>query len=157
MFVVCLHNVIQGEVDEFDPKCSRISSEVFDRLLERIASRYRLTSFSQILRMLDEGRSEVGAAALSFDDGFMGVHRYAFPRLRATGVDAAIFVNPPLLDGNRDTIFHFLQIELAFRHTKRQSVQLSFMDGLLDLATPAQRIASMKQVKRRLKEMPEED
>lgn len=153
MRLVCLHNVIGEPADAFDRKCSRVSAEEFGDFLDRTAARWDLVSFSDFERALDEGRREPRMAALSFDDGFLGVHRHAFPLLRARGLDAAAFVNPPLAE--RGGLFHFLEIEIAFRLARRPELRLDFLQMELDLSSEPLRVKAMKTAKKRLKTMPE--
>jgi len=154
MYAVCLHNVVAGECDEFDRKCSRISAAEFEDFLERAAARYDLISFSEFLRRLDAGRPDPRAVALTFDDGFGGVFDHAFPALSRRGLDAGVFVNPPHVSGEADGPFHFLEIELAFRLTERASAELEPV-GSVPLGTVAERVRAMKRVKRALKAAPE--
>lgn len=157
MLLVCLHNVIGGEADEFDRKCSRIPAAEFEGFLDKTSKSYDLVSFSQFMRRLDEGRCDPRTAALTFDDGFRGVFRYAFPILQGRGLDAGAFVNPPLLASPPDGFFHFLEIEIAFRLTQKSSATWDGLESPMDLTTAKARVKSMKQAKRRLKTMPEPD
>lgn len=140
MRLICLHNVVSGPVDAFDRKCSRVSAAEFEAFLELASARTRLVSYSAFETALDEGRLETDMVALSFDDGFLGVHRHAFPALAARGLDAAVFVNPPLVAAGG--LFHFLELEIAFR--------------LAASAAPEkERVKAMKAAKKRLKALPE--
>lgn len=155
MIVVCLHNVVAGEADAFDRKCSRISAAELDAFLDRTAARRRLISFSEASALLDAGRDDERAVALSFDDGFLGVARHALPLLRRRGLDAAAFLNPPFVSDPAGTLFHFLEIELAFRLSARGALDLDALGGRLPLSTEKERVAAMKTTKRRLKLLPE--
>lgn len=155
MIVVCLHNVVAGPADAFDRKCSRVGVEELESFLERTASRRRLIPFSEATRLLDAGRDDERAVALSFDDGFLGVARHAQPLLARRGLDAAAFLNPPFVRDPGGPLFHFLEIELAFRVTRAPSLELDAPGGRLPLGSEKERVAAMKAVKRRLKTSPE--
>lgn len=155
MIVVCLHNVVAGPADAFDRKCSRVGAEELESFLERASARWRLVPFSEAARLLDAGRDDERAVALSFDDGFLGVARHALPLLARRGLDAAAFLNPPFVRDPSGALFHFLEIELAFRLTRAPSLELDALGGRLPLGGEKERVAAMKAAKRRLKVLPE--
>jgi len=157
MHLICLHNVVSGPVDAFDKKCSRISVAEFERFLDAVAERFELVSYSEYEARLRGGASADDSVALSFDDGFLGVHMYAMPALKARGLDAIAFINPPVLGNPADKIFHFLELEIAFRLSRVRNLRLSFVGGPLDLGAEKSRIAAMKLIKKLLKAWPESE
>ncbi len=151
MHLICLHNVVAGPVDAFDKKCSRISVAEFERFLNAVSKRFELVSYSEYENRLRGGVGADDCVALSFDDGFLGVHTYALPVLKAQGLDAIAFINPPFLGNPQDRIFHFLELEIAFRLTDVPELRLSFVAEPLNLTQMKPRIAAMKLVKKLLK------
>ncbi|WP_236638244.1 polysaccharide deacetylase family protein [Mangrovicoccus ximenensis] len=127
----------------------------FGSFLDSVASRFRLVGYSDYQAMLLEGRPDPEAVALSFDDGFLGVHDHAAPVLAERGLDAVAFVNPPFIGNPPDRIFHFLELEIAFRLTACDRLSVSFWDAAFDLTEIRSRIAAMKRVKKLLKTRPE--
>lgn len=158
MHLVCLHNVIPDEPDAFDRKCSRISVDEFERFLDDLPRHgLRLVSYSEYEALLRDGCTDPDVVALSFDDGFLGVHDNAAPVLAARGTDAVAFIVPPFLGNPPDRIFHFLETEIAFRLSTRETLRLSYWDETFDLTITKSRIAAMKRVKKLLKTRPEAD
>lgn len=156
MHLICLHNVIPGPIDAFDEKCSRISVAEFEAFLDAVAARFDLVSYSTYAQRLRTGGTD-DTVALSFDDGFLGVKDHALPVLAARGLDAIAFINPPYLGNPPDRIFHFLELEIAFRLTAVDRLQLSFADEPLDLTQMKPRVKALKRVKKLLKTRPEAD
>ena len=151
MHLICLHNVVVGPVDAFDKKCSRISVAEFEGFLDAVSERFELVSYSDYEARLRSGTRANNCVALSFDDGFLGVHTFALPELRARGLDGIAFINPPFLGNPPGRIFHFLELEIAFRLTEVRELRLSFVDRSLDLTDEKPRVAAMKLVKKLLK------
>lgn len=155
MFLLCLHNVIETEPDAFDQRCSRLSARAFADFLDRARERYELVSFPRLLERLGQP-TESGKPwlAFSFDDGFRGVYTQAQPLLAKEGITAALFVNPEHL-GNQK-LFHFLEIEQAFRLTQRDTFSHPALgEKTFPLGDDAQKVKAMKAVKRAFKLLPE--
>ena len=123
MFVVCLHNVVGSMPDPFDAQCSRIGRDTFEQFLHRVKSQYDLVRFDRFLSYLSQPRGHEASLALSFDDGFLGVHKWALPILQNHGVSAAAFINPFHV-GKRIPL-HFVELEIAFRLSAVESLQTS--------------------------------
>lgn len=157
MHLICLHNVIQGPLDAFDEKCSRISTEEFERFLDEVAGRFDLVSYSDYEARLRAGECPADCVALSFDDGFLGVFDHAMPALAKRGLTAIAFINPPYLGNPDGALFHFLELEIAFRLTKQSNFLASFHNEPFDLSTDKARVKAMKTVKKLLKTRPEAD
>ncbi len=156
MKVICLHNVVKNQPDAFDKKCSRISVQEFTDFLAATAEDYEIISFSQFLANYKNSQFDPRQVTLSFDDGFQGVYQYGLPILKQLNLDAAIFVNPPFVVGDRENhhYFHFLEIEVAIRLTKVQELLLSSFSEPLPLYTEKEKIVAMKKVKLKFKVAP---
>ena len=157
MHLICLHNVIPGPVDAFDEKCSRISVDEFEGFLDEVSARFTLISYSDYEARLRSGSTDDAIVALSFDDGFLGVFDHAKPVLDARGLDAIAFINPPYLGNPPGRIFHFLELEIAFRLSKETRLQASFLETPLDLSAEKPRVKALKTIKKLLKTRPEAD
>jgi peptidoglycan/xylan/chitin deacetylase (PgdA/CDA1 family) len=74
-----------------------------ERLREQLAGLqrrgWRFVSLRDIVRRLDEGlEPEAQTVAVTFDDGYAGVHTYALPILRELGVPATVLVATAYID-----------------------------------------------------------
>lgn len=58
-----------------------------------LARHYEIVPLCQLVRHLSAGRPLRGLAAVTFDDGYAGVFRYAWPLMLELGVPATIFVD----------------------------------------------------------------
>ena len=153
MHLICLHNVIKGPCDAFDEKCSRISEGEFERFLDAVTRGFDLVSYSTYVTRLAEGRAADNTVALSFDDGFQGVHDHALPILSERGLDAVAFLNPPFLGNPPGQLFHFLELEIAFRLTRATGLDMAGQTFAFTDETA--RVKAMKKVKKHLKTRPE--
>ena len=157
MHLICLHNVIRGRLDAFDEKCSRISTDEFERFLCEVAERFELVSYRDYETRLRAGDHRDNCVALSFDDGFLGVFEHAIPILAKRGLTAIAFINPPYLGNPEGALFHFLELEIAFRLSEATTLSVSFHDEPLNLSSEKARVKAMKTVKKLLKTRPEAD
>lgn len=156
MHLICLHNVIPEPLDAFDKRCSRNSTTEFERFLDATAARFDLVSYDEYEVRLRSGSESEDCVALSFDDGFRGVFDHAAPVLADRGLNAIAFINPPFLGNPDGILFHFLELEIAFRLTEVDRLSVSFHDEILDLSDESARIDAMRRVKKLLKTSPEE-
>lgn len=154
MKVVCLHNVLKELDDEFDKKCSRISVAEFEAFLDRVEIEFKIVGMEQALTWLEKKECHPEAVVLTFDDGFLGVVEHAFPTLKRRGHLASVFYNPPQLVSGPKRLFHFLEIEIAFRIGR--SSAFVFQGESLSLESSKDRLKSMRTFKKSLKQMPEE-
>jgi len=151
MYVACLHNVISSEPDAFDKKCSRISKEEFSSFIQKAKEKFSLVSFADFLSAFQglKMKEKKPLLALSFDDGFRGVFTEAFPLLEKENISAALFVNP--LHLNQKEVFHFLEIEMAFRLTAKNAYSHPALGKSFVLNSDESRVKAMKAVKRAFK------
>jgi len=91
--VLCYHNVLAEPLDDGtgDPG-AHLPLEDFTRQVEWVAGRYRVLPLEELLTVLASGRPARRLAALTFDDGYLGVFRHALPVLEAFGLPATFFV-----------------------------------------------------------------
>jgi peptidoglycan/xylan/chitin deacetylase (PgdA/CDA1 family) len=69
-----------------------VTPDTLRRQLRALAGRYRVVPLSEIVARLRGGQSIRGHLAVTFDDAYWGVARYAEPILRELGIPATVFV-----------------------------------------------------------------
>lgn len=158
MFIVYYHNVLPGPLDPYDRRSSRLSSKAFARQVDFLARRLRPVSLPAMLAGWREGRRDPKCVAFTFDDGFQGVLDHAFPILEAKGIPASVFVVTKRLEPPAHQLFHFDEIEIACRLTRRRSLRMPFLGALPHpMASRWGRAWTLKRIKRRLKVLDEEE
>jgi peptidoglycan/xylan/chitin deacetylase (PgdA/CDA1 family) len=159
VFVVCFHNVLPGPLDVYDRQSSRLKTSRFVRDIDFLVRHLHPVSLPAMLEQLRAGRPDPKAVAITFDDGFRGVLDHAFPHLADRGIPASVFVVTSRLDPDSNPLFHFDEIELACRLTRRRRYLKEAILGVLPLpmASAFGRAWTLKRIKRRLKVLPEEE
>jgi peptidoglycan/xylan/chitin deacetylase (PgdA/CDA1 family) len=91
--VLCYHNVVPEPLDQDagDPG-AHLPLADFARQVEWVAARYRVLPLQELLAELAAGRSARRLAALTFDDGYLGVFQHALPVLESLELPATFFV-----------------------------------------------------------------
>jgi peptidoglycan/xylan/chitin deacetylase (PgdA/CDA1 family) len=112
-------------------------------------------SYADYEARLRTGETGEDCVSLSFDDGFLGVHDHALPILAARDLTAVAFINPPFVGNPDGALFHFLELEIAFRLTDLPALTVSFHDTPFDLGSDSGRVKAMRRVKKLLKTRPE--
>jgi peptidoglycan/xylan/chitin deacetylase (PgdA/CDA1 family) len=114
-FIVCYHRV----VEDFERSAvgtipsMLISSRMLERQLDWMAKRFDIMSLDELGAHLESGRTfQRRPAAVTFDDGYSDVYRYAYPILRRKGIPAAFFVVTGLVDTGRPQLFDRLYLLL---------------------------------------------
>lgn len=79
-----------------------VTPQTFERHLRFLTAHFELLSFRELLTRWDAGQWDDSAryCTLTFDDGWVDNHRYAFPLLRAYNVPATIFLPTGLIGTN---------------------------------------------------------
>lgn len=159
MFIVYHHNIVEGPVDVYDRSSSRMSAAKFVKQMDFLVRRLHPISLPEMLERLREGKPDPKAVAITFDDGFRGVIDYALPILADRGMLASVFVVTRRMEPDGDSLFHFDEIELACRLTRRRRYLKQEILGFLPLpmASPVGRAWTLKRIKRRLKVLPEDE
>jgi peptidoglycan/xylan/chitin deacetylase (PgdA/CDA1 family) len=158
LFIVYYHNVLPGPLDPYDHRASRLDAHAFARQVDYLVKRLRPVSLPTMLEQWGDGRGERNTVAFTFDDGFQGVLDHALPILRDRGIPAAVFVVTERLEPREDQLFHFDEIEIACRLTRRRSLRMPFLGGFpYPMASRWGRAWTLKQIKRRLKVLEEEE
>jgi peptidoglycan/xylan/chitin deacetylase (PgdA/CDA1 family) len=157
MWLVYFHNVLPGPLDPFDRQLSRLTVDEFAAQVRVLAERLRPLPLPELLARRAAGEDDPRAVAVTFDDGYRGVLAHAAPVLAAAGVPAAVFVVTETFERAPDALFHFEELEIAFRTTR--AAELALVAGgealRLSLATLEERVAGLLHIKRLLKLLPE--
>ncbi len=70
-----------------------ISLDMLERQLQWIGRRYRFMSLDDLGAQMERGEPfERPSAAVTFDDGYVGVYRHALPLLKRMGIPAGVFI-----------------------------------------------------------------
>jgi peptidoglycan/xylan/chitin deacetylase (PgdA/CDA1 family) len=153
VYLVYFHNVLADASDAFDRETPRLSVTEFERQLDGISQRYPIIGFEQCLERINAGEVDEEVVALCFDDGHLGIHRYAYPCLSARNLTAGIFiVDSSGTPTPTDPLLHFEELEIAFRLTA--STRLERHD--VEMATEQERAYVFQGARQRLKALPDE-
>ena len=154
MYIVYYHNVVDGPLDAYDRHLSRLSKRDFEKHVDFITKRLRAVSLPSMLE-----RFERDTVAFTFDDGFRGVLQHALPVLAERGIPASVFVVTSRLESSDDEVFHFDELELAFRLTpRRRYLRLDFLSAVPHpMFSALGRRYTLKRIKNKLKVLPEDE
>lgn len=86
--ILCYHRIGTEGV----PLHSQLKSTVFEKQMRYLRKHYRIVSFDQLYRELRTAREVPPTIAITFDDGYRDLYRYAFPVLRKHGIPAMIYL-----------------------------------------------------------------
>jgi peptidoglycan/xylan/chitin deacetylase (PgdA/CDA1 family) len=156
MRAVMFHNVLSEPLDAFDRELSRIHVNRFRRSIDFLRQRYEVLSLPEAIARMDAGNSTAGALVITFDDGFSGVYEVALPVLAEAGLCGSVFILteagtpiPP------DRLLHFEQLEIAFRLTPAQEIDVSELGlGPVSIASERERVRALGRIKWELKRLP---
>ncbi len=88
-------------------------AERFTRLMEFVASTFRVMTLGDALRALEGGTLPTRALVITFDDGYADNAEIAMPIMRKVGVPGTFFVSTGFLDGGRmwnDTVIECIRL-----------------------------------------------
>lgn len=155
MWIVYFHNVLAGPLDAFDLRLSRLPAAEFARQVAFLVRRLRPVPLREVLDRHAAGEDDPDAVAVTFDDGYRGVLTHAAPILAAAGVPATVFVVTGSLEREPDGLFHYEEVEMAFRLTEAPALEVELLGESLPLRTLPDRLRAMKRLKKVLKLLPE--
>lgn len=155
MNIVNFHNVLPELSDDFDRRgAPRTDTAHFVSAIDWLSDRFEIISLNDMLvRLYDRRQSAPPAVSITFDDGYRGVLSHAFPILAERGLSASVMVITQALS-HPTRLFHFEEIELAFRTTRCRVFTIPGQEPW-PLDTQEQRVECMLAVKRYLKLQPE--
>ena len=86
--ILCYHRVgIEGV-----PLFSRLEPGVFEAQMRYLRAHYRIVSLRRLCDELREGNGSGPALAITFDDGYQDLYKYAFPVLQKYQIPATIYL-----------------------------------------------------------------
>jgi peptidoglycan/xylan/chitin deacetylase (PgdA/CDA1 family) len=124
-----------------DPGLS-VPLEAFDRQMKLLRERYAPVSLEDVVEAVVDGRplSHL-AVAVTFDDGYLDNHQYAFPVLQKYGIAGAFYITAGCV--NMGEPLWTSRLRYYFMATTRPSLSLSTpRPKQLDLTSPAAKSAS---------------
>lgn len=153
MYVVYFHNVLSKALDEFDQETPRQTVAQFEQELEWLDRRFEIIGFDDCLELIRNGRIDKKLVALCFDDGHLGIYRYAAPLLKALKIRPGVFL---LADSGivapHQPLLHFEALEIAFRLTDAEKLPRLG----INMPTSAERAKVFQGARQRLKIFPQE-
>lgn len=153
VYVVYFHNVLPGPLDEFDQETPRETTAQFEQGLEWLRRRFEIIGFDECLELVRNGRADRDVVALSFDDGHLGIYRYAWPLLKAFDIRAGVFLlSESGMPAPHLPLLHFEALEIAFRLSK--AVELARFG--IAMPTSKDRAKVFQGARQRLKLFPDE-
>lgn len=91
--VLCYHNVVAStDGATADQLGLHMPLADFERQMRWLADHYAVVPLEQLVGRVLRGGSLRGVAAITFDDGYVGVFDHAWPLLRDLGLSATVFV-----------------------------------------------------------------
>ncbi|MEC5031070.1 MAG: polysaccharide deacetylase family protein [Oscillatoria sp. PMC 1051.18] len=154
MLIINLHNVVVEPFNIYDRNAApRIDIHQFSLAIDWLSKNFELISLDELLWQLNKKSVNNRAATLTFDDGYCGVLRHAFPILQERGVNASVMVVTQALE-SASKLFHFEELEMAFRMTKASKLNLPGRPAQ-PVETVADRMRCLKALKQELKLQPE--
>jgi peptidoglycan/xylan/chitin deacetylase (PgdA/CDA1 family) len=153
MYIINYHNVLNNDLDTFDKRLPRISLSEFEEEIRFLATNFEIISVRDVVMNITKqpiNRKKI-KVALTFDDGCYGVLKYAVPILQKYNCPATLYIVSDFTN-HCDDFTYFDSIEIAFRLTKTERIDLSFLNlGAPSLKHEESRIKYMKYTKRSLK------
>lgn len=119
-------------------------AERFAKLMELVASAFRVITLSEALRGLATGNLPSRAMVITFDDGYADNAELALPIMKRVGVPGTFFVATGFLDGGR--MWNDSVIECLRRSAERE-IDLEFLGlGRMRLGSDSERRGAIEAV-----------
>lgn len=141
--------------DDCDPFFPAISTQLFEREMQFVASHYKVVTLDKLLEHLD-GQATDTLLAITFDDGYQDNFTNAFPILQRHGLPCTIFLTTGSID-SREPLW-FEQLSLALKKTARETFDLETDSPIrFRIRTESERLECNNQVQGFLRDIPEVD
>ena len=113
--VICYHRVVDTlDRERFSAPAMLVTTRTMERQLDWIGRRFRFVGLDELGRRMESGVPFARpVAAVTFDDGYAGVHQHAFPLLQRKGIPFGIFVVTDLVGSRRLQIHDEAYIALS--------------------------------------------
>tara|TARA_R100000027_G_scaffold1740_2_gene1934 strand:+ start:3218 stop:4108 length:891 start_codon:yes stop_codon:yes gene_type:complete len=137
MFVVYWHNILPDSIGVWNDALPRITLEEFEKQIGWIARHFEPWPLAEVLNYRDDRISSKRRLAITFDDGFRGVHEFALPVLKKFGWTGSVFILNQFEETDpSQNLMHSEILEILFRIT-REPVYLNHRLG----SDPEKRLA----------------
>ena len=147
--ILCYHRIGFGGV----PLYSEMSPALFEAHMRFLKKRYRLVSLEEVYKGLTGSSNAESGVAVTFDDGYADLYRFAFPVLRKHGIPATVFLTADAVDTGEvswyDRIFLALQLIPNGKFEFKVDVDLRF-----NLDSRASRVRAASEIISRLRRVP---
>ena len=91
--VLCYHNVVaSSDADVANTLGLHMHLATFERQIRWLRDHFAVVPLEELVSRLMLSRSVRGLAAVTFDDGYVGVFEHAWPLLRDLGLSATVFI-----------------------------------------------------------------
>lgn len=124
------------------PLYSRLPRSVFAEQMRYIKQNYRVLSLRQMLAELENPAGQGQGVVVTFDDGYVGTYREAFPVLKQYGIPASIYLAAGAIESGEvpwyDRIFLQIQrapAEMTVHLDTERVLQLTTFASRVDAAT----------------------
>lgn len=152
LLVLMYHRFSAGE--EF----GKTSAETFERHLEYLVRNYNVSSLSDAVKILGEGRElPARTAVMTVDDGYRDFYDIAYPALKRYGVSATFYTVTDFIDG---TCWIWTDIARYITlNTKKDALSFRIREKAIDkkLNGPETRIKAAASVNAELKKLPDSE
>jgi peptidoglycan/xylan/chitin deacetylase (PgdA/CDA1 family) len=153
--VLTYHRVAPANDPSLCPGLFSITPEGLERQLSDVASRYAPVSLDDVLACQRGGTPlPPGAFLITFDDGYQDFQEHAWPVLRRLGLPAVLFV-PTAYPDAPDRAFWWDRLHAGLM-CDGASKKLETSVGILPVATHAERMQALRQLKGFVKRLPAE-
>lgn len=155
--VLTYHRVGRPEENpSLDPRQVSATPEVFEQQMHFLADNYNVVHIEQVADAVVNGaRLPRKAVAITFDDAYRDVQKYAWPILKKYRLPATVFV-PTAYPDQPERSFWWDRLYLAFKTTTRSELSESSL-GTLPLKTPQERAQSRKRLQDHIKTLPHKE
>jgi peptidoglycan/xylan/chitin deacetylase (PgdA/CDA1 family) len=128
MYIINYHNILCESADSFDMKLLRIPQLKFEEEIKFLSENYEIVGVHEIVQNLDSITSNQlkEKIAITFDDGYLGVLKYAIPILQKYNIPATFYIISDYVE-NHDKYIYYDAIEIAFRLTKKEKLIYLFL------------------------------
>jgi len=152
LLVLCYHGVSLADEHHWNPSLY-LTADLFRRRLEALRrSGCTVLPLEEGLQRLAAGTLPRLATAITFDDGFYDFYVNAYPALREYGFPATVYLTTYYAE-QPYPIFNLICSYLFWKARGRKVPAALFeLEGELDLATPASRLAALTRVNQALLE-----
>lgn len=154
--VLAYHRIATPEsAPALSPSLISATPDQFDRTMRVLARSYRAVSMEQVMAAADGRRPLPPRAVLiTFDDGYRDFAGVAWPILKRYGLPATLFV-PTAFPGDPDREFWWDRLHRALAVTACRQLTLQGLPAI-DLRSPERRRAAFRRLRRRAKNMPDD-